>query len=77
MSSNKNAKNKLIELYGAECFIEKLNLRPKATKGKYTSKAQMQKMRQLTFHHIHEKRNGGRSTVENRSVIKCRKSRLV
>lgn len=29
MSSNKSAKNKLIELYGEECFIEKLHLRPR------------------------------------------------
>ena len=27
MSDNKRAKEKLIKLYGAECFIEKLKLR--------------------------------------------------
>ena len=69
MSSNKNAKNKLIELYGAECFIEKLHLRPDKQKVRYTGKGQMQKMKELTFHHILEKRNGGKATVENRSVV--------
>lgn len=77
MSSNKSAKRKLIELYGDECFIEKLHLRPKATKGRYTGKGQRQKMKQLTYHHILEKRNGGKSTVENRSAVKCRKSCMV
>ena len=44
MSNNKKAKEKLIELYGAECFIEKLKLR-KDTNRTYTGKAQMKRMR--------------------------------
>ena len=67
MSSNKSAKNKLIQLYGAECFIEKLHLRPKKDKQRYTSKGQYRRMKQLTYHHILEKRNNGSATVENRS----------
>lgn len=55
MSKNKGAKQKLIELYGEECFIDKLHLKP--TKEKYTSKGQYKRMKQLTFHHILEKRN--------------------
>lgn len=77
MSSNKSAKNKLIELYGEECFIEKLHLRPGGYRGKYTSKAQYKRMKQLTYHHILEKRNGGRATVENRCIAFGRKSRMV
>lgn len=68
MSSNKSAKQKLIELFGPECFIEKLHLRPAEDK-KYTGKGQMKKMKQLTYHHIVEKSKGGKATVENRSFI--------
>ena len=65
MSSNKSAKKKLIELYGEECFIEKLHLRN--TKGlKYTSKAQRERMKRLSYHHIYPKSRGGKATVENR-----------
>lgn len=70
MSSNKRAKEKLIQLYGPECFIEKLHIR-KDGQRKYTGKGQMKKMRQLTYHHILEKSKGGRATVENRSFIVC------
>lgn len=68
MSSNKKAKERLIELYGPECFIEKLHLR-KDTGKKYTGKGQMKRMKQLTYHHILEKSKGGKATVENRSFV--------
>ena len=75
--SNKGAKNKLIQLYGKECFIEKLHLRPKATKKKYTSKGQYKRMKQLTYHHIVKKEHGGKATVENRSITNGRESYMV
>ncbi len=68
MSSNKNAKEKLIELYGPECFIDKLHLRPDRDR-RYTGKGQYARMKRLTYHHIVEKCKGGRATVENRSFI--------
>lgn len=67
--SNKKAKEKLIELYGAECFIEKLHLRVDTEPRKYTSKGQYKRMKQLTYHHIKEKRNGGKATVENGALL--------
>lgn len=68
MSSNKKAKERLIELYGAECFIEKLHLRK--DKGRvYKGKKQKEKMKQLTYHHILEKRNNGKATVENGALL--------
>ncbi len=76
MSSNKNAKQRLIELYGAECFIDKLHLRPD-TERRYKGKAQHKRMKQLTYHHILEKSKGGRATVENRGFIVRRKSSMV
>lgn len=66
--SNKRAKERLIELYGAECFIDKLHLRNDKDR-KYTGKGQREKMKQLTYHHIEEKSKGGKATVENRSYI--------
>lgn len=67
--SNKRAKEKLIELYGAECFIEKLHLRIDKEPRKYTSKGQKKRMKQLTYHHIREKSNGGQATAENGALL--------
>lgn len=70
MSSNKNAKEKLIQLYGPECFIDKLHLRPD-TDRRYTGKGQYKRMKELTYHHILERSKGGRATVENRGFAIC------
>ena len=67
--SNKQAKQRLIQLYGAECFIEKLHLRVDKEPRRYTSKGQYNRMKQLTYHHIREKCNGGKATVENGALL--------
>lgn len=67
--SNKQAKEKLIKLFGEECFIEKLHLRKDTETRRYTGKAQMKRMKQLTYHHILEKRKGGKATVENGAIL--------
>ena len=67
--SNKQAKQKIIQLYGAECFIEKLHLRVDIDPRRYTSKGQQKRMKQLTYHHIREKRNGGKATIENGALL--------
>lgn len=67
--SNKKAKERLIQLYGAECFIEKLHLRVDKEPRRYTSKGQYKRMKQLTYHHIKERRNGGKATVENGALL--------
>lgn len=67
--SNKRAKERLIQLYGAECFIEKLQLRKDIDPRRYTSKGQQKRMKQLTYHHIREKRNGGKATIENGALL--------
>lgn len=66
--SNKSAKEKLIKLYGEECFIEKLHLR-KDTERHYTGKGQLKRMKQLTYHHIRMKKDGGKATVENGALL--------
>lgn len=69
MSSNKKAKEELIRYYGAECFIEKLHLRKDNTPRQYTSKGQMKKMKQLTYHHIRMRKDGGKATRENGALL--------
>lgn len=69
MGSNKKVKNKLIQLFGEECFIEKLKLRVDDKPRVYKSKGEYKRMKQLTYHHIKEKRNGGKATVENGALL--------
>lgn len=69
MSSNKNAKEELIKYYGAECFIEKLHLRKDDEPRKYKGKNQMRRMKQLTYHHIKMKKDGGKATRENGALL--------
>lgn len=68
MSSNKSVKEKMIRIYGAECFIEKLHLR-KDKERRYTGKGQLKRMKQLTYHHIKMKKDGGRATIENGALL--------
>lgn len=67
--SNKKIKEQMIKLYGPECFIEKLHLRIDSEPRRYKSKKQYEKMKQLTYHHIKEKRNGGHTTIENGAIL--------
>lgn len=67
--SNKRAKERLIQLYGAECFIEKLHLRKDTEPRRYSSKGQYKRMKQLTYHHIKERQYGGKATVENGALL--------
>lgn len=69
MSSNKKAKEELIRHYGTECFIEKLKLRKNIKPKRYKSKGQMKRMKQLTYHHIEMKKDGGRATRENGALL--------
>ena len=69
MSSNKNAKEELIRKYGAECFIDKLHLRKEEQPRRYKSEGQKKRMKQLTFHHIRMKKDGGRATPENGAIL--------
>lgn len=73
-NSNKKAKEEMIRLYGAECFIDRLHLRPESSKvytgrqADYMRKHQKQ-LKRLTYHHILEKHLGGRATVENGALL--------
>ena len=49
--------------------IVKLKLRKDVKPTRYKSKGQMKKMKQLTFHHIKMRKDGGRATVENGALL--------
>ena len=68
-SKNTRIKRKMIAKYGAECWIDKLHLRPVPATTKYTSKGQLRRMKQLTYHHILEKSKGGKATEENGALL--------
>ena len=68
--TNRQAKLKLIELYGPECFIDKLQLRKEDKPRHYTGKAQMKRMKQLTYHHIQEKKKWRKSNRRKWCIIK-------
>lgn len=74
MSSNKQAKRTLILKYGKNCFIEELGIRTKEEvqeeMQRYTSKKQRKIMDELTYHHIVEKRKGGRATEQNGAILR-------
>ena len=69
MSRNKKAREELERRYGKECFIEKLHLRIDKEPRKYTSKGQMERMKQLTYHHIKMRKDGGESSAENGALL--------
>ena len=66
--SNKRVKEELIRLFGPECFIDRLHLRPD-TERVYKGKAQYKRMKELTYHHIKEKSKGGQTTLENGALL--------
>jgi len=72
MSSNKSAKQRLIELYGPECFIDKLGFRKFEKPVHYTSTGQRKRMEMLTYHHIVPKSKGGKATEENGALLSAR-----
>jgi hypothetical protein len=66
--SNKSARQKLIQRYGNIDFLDQLKIAVPKCK-KYSSKGQLKKMKQLTYHHIEEKSKGGPATIENGALL--------
>lgn len=81
MSSNKGAKNKLIEIYGKHCMFERARITEKIEKigGIRTYKSYLADkkfkskriVKRLTYHHLKHKSDGGRATEENGAVIEA------
>lgn len=68
MSNNRSARQKLIQKYGNVDFLDQLKVTT-PTGHTYTSKGQMKRMKQLTYHHIQMKKDGGPATVENGALL--------
>lgn len=68
MSSNKRAKERLIERYGGIDFLDQMHVKVPECKT-YKSKGMKKRMQQLTYHHICEKQYGGKATVENGALL--------
>lgn len=70
MKVGHSVKAQLIRLYGSECFIDKLQLRKDRSRRAYSiSSEEKEKLKSLTYHHILERRNGGKTTVENGALL--------
>ena len=70
MSKNKNksVKNEMIRRYGYGCFIEKLGLI--STAGiEYKGSGQRRRMKELTYHHIIQRSEGGETSVANGALL--------
>lgn len=68
MSSNKRAKELLIQRYGEIDFMVALHVVQPQSRT-YKSKGQKKRMQQLTYHHIRMKSKGGKATVENGALL--------
>lgn len=69
MGNNKKAKQRLIERYGEVDFLDALHIHIPNIEHHYTSKGQLQHMKQLTYHHIVEKSKGGKATIANGALL--------
>lgn len=70
MSSNKSARQELERLFGKKCMIEELGIRYIPKKERRKIKGYTKYDECLTFHHIKEKHNGGKSTAENGALVR-------
>ena len=62
---------KLIERYGKEDFLDRLGVKVFDKPVEYKGKAQMKRMKQMTYHHIVKKEYGGKATVENGALLRA------
>jgi len=79
MSSNKGAKNKLIEIYGKHCMFERARIAERIERmgGIRTYRSYLvdkkfkgkKIVKQLTYHHLKHCSEGGKATVENGAVV--------
>lgn len=77
LESNSVARKYLEDLFGKECFIEKLNCKSKYGEKlkKYTGKQQKEKMkeleknREMTYHHIVTKEHKGVASIANGALL--------
>ena len=68
--SNKGARRMLERIFGKICMIEHLGIHSIPQSKRKKIKGYRQTDDQLTYHHIHERVNGGRTTISNGALVK-------
>ena len=69
-SKNKGIRNKLIKIYGNKCMIEAAGIRYIPEKERKKIKGYKKFQEKITYHHIKERKDGGKRTLENGALIK-------
>lgn len=66
---NTKVRKQMEEIFGSECWIDKLDLRPRSLTGEYTGRSvrSCKENQLLTYHHIIMRKDGGQPTIANRS----------
>lgn len=69
---NTKVRKQMEEIFGSECWIEKLDLKPRTIIGEFKGKSvkRLKKDKVLTYHHIIMRKDGGKPTIANRSFAK-------
>ena len=70
MSSNRSARQELERIFGKKCMIEALGIRYIPSKERRKIKGYTKYDDYLTYHHIKEKHDGGKSTAENGALLR-------
>ena len=71
MSSNKSARIELERIYGKGCMIERAGIRYIPVEKRRKIKGYSRDQEKLTYHHILERKDGGKATVENGAEVKA------
>lgn len=68
---NKKVREEMVELFGDECWIDKLDLKPRSIIGDYVGRSIkcLKKDRVLVYHHIIMKKDGGKNTIANGALL--------
>lgn len=70
MSDNKSIRKKMEKIFGRKCMIEEAGIRYIPVEERRKIKGYKRFQERITYHHIKEKQNGGKRTIENGALIK-------
>lgn len=68
---NTKVRKQMEEIFGSECWIDKLDLKPRTIIGDFKGKSikRLKKDKVLTYHHIIMRKDGGKPTIANGALI--------
>ena len=70
MSSNKGARQRLIQKFGNICMVEEAGIRKTPIEERRKFKGYRKSQDMITYHHIRPKHKGGQATEENGALVK-------